>query len=246
MNDLNVDLKSHSNIKDINTKQALLHLMQINDSAFPIGGFAHSFGMETYIQENTIRNKNDLWSFCNMYLQHNLASADGIIVKEANELAKKGDLDGLLYLENICHGLKLSPESRQASMMMGRQFIQTMESLYANECFPPTSGKLKLEEMKGHYAVAYGMYTGALHIPVQTAVEAFFYSSLVTLVQNAVRAIPLGQISGVQTIFQLLPAIEEAAKNVITLNLNDLNNNSIALEIASMKHGYLFSRLFIS
>lgn len=35
----------------------LLALLQIGDSNFPSGAFSHSFGLETYIQEETVYSK---------------------------------------------------------------------------------------------------------------------------------------------------------------------------------------------
>ncbi|KXH80976.1 urease accessory protein UreF [Sporosarcina sp. HYO08] len=220
--------------------------MQIHDTAFPTGSFAHSFGMETYIQENVIRKEDDLREFCDMYLRQNLASTDAILVKEAYRLAKEQDKQGLIRLENICHAIKLSPETRKGSAMMGRQFLQTVHSLNDEELLTFWYEKLKNKEIKGHFPIVYGIYTALLGIDLKMSLETFLYSSITSLVQNAVRAIPLGQTSGVQTIFSLLPVIQETASHVMTLDLDDLDNNSVALEIASMKHEFLHSRLFIS
>lgn len=238
--------KNHSNIRDINTNPWFLHLIQIHDSAFPTGAFAHSFGMETYIQENVIRNEDGLREFCDMYVRHNLASTDAIIAKEAYELAKNRDSKGLIHLESICHGIKLSPETRKGSTMMGRRFLETVYPLSDDEFLTFWYEKLKNKEIKGHYPVIYGIYTAMLGVDAKMALETFLYSSITALVQNAVRAVPLGQMSGVKTTFSLLPVIQETARRVMDLSLDDLDNNSIALEIASMKHEFLHSRLFIS
>lgn len=246
MSNQSADLKSPSNIRDISTNPWLLHLLQIHDSAFPTGSFAHSFGMETYIQENVIRNEEDLKEFCNMYIRYNLASTDAIIVKEAYDLARKGDKQGLIHLEKICHAIKLSPETRKGSAMMGRQFLHTVYPLSDEELLTFWYQKLKSKEIKGHYPIVYGIYTAMLGVNAKISIETFLYSSITALVQNAVRAVPLGQMSGVKTTFSLLPVIQETARHIMTLNLDDLDNNSIALEIASMKHEFLHSRLFIS
>ena len=34
-------------------------LLQINDSAFPIGSYTQSFGLETYVQKGLITNKDE-------------------------------------------------------------------------------------------------------------------------------------------------------------------------------------------
>lgn len=202
--------------------------------------------METYIQENAIQNKDDLWKFCNMFLRYNLASTDGIIVKKAYDYAKDDDLKSLLHLEKICHGIKLSSEIRQSSMMMGRQFFQAVRELTDDLFIATWHEKLMKKEIKGHFSVVYGIYTARLRIDQLLAIKLFLQSSITALVQNGVRSIPLGQMSGVQTINRLLKAIDDTAKHVMTLNLDDLNNHALALEIASMKHEYLYSRLFIS
>lgn len=75
------DSQNHLNTEGISTK--FLYLMHIHDSAFPIGTYTHSFGMETFIQADLIATKEDLFSFCCMYLHENVAYTDGIFVKEA-------------------------------------------------------------------------------------------------------------------------------------------------------------------
>lgn len=246
MNKQKEDLKNHSNIKDININQSYLHLIQIHDSAFPSGNFAHSFGMETYIQEDTIRNEEDLKQFCTMYLRHNFASGDAIIVKEAYRLAKSRDIAGLMKLENICHAIKLSKETREGSMMMGRQFLKTVTPLSDDHFLALWIEKFNSKEVKSHYAVVYGIYTALLGVSAHMSLETFLYSSITGLVLNAVRAVPVGQMSGVRTVHSLLPVIQEIAEDVMELGLDDLDNNSIALEISSMQHEFLHSRLFIS
>ena len=130
--------------------------------------------------------------------------------------------------------------------MIGRQFLQTVRPLNDGKLLTFWHEKLENKEVKGHYPVVYGIYTAMLGIDLKMSLETFLYSSITSLVQNGVRAIPLGQNSGVQTTFSLLPAIQETANHVMTLNLDDLDNNSIGLEIASMQHEFLHSRLFIS
>lgn len=181
-----------------------------------------------------------------MYIRQNLASTDAIIAKEAYNLAKNRDIQGLIHLEKICHGIKLSPETRKGSAMMGRRFLQTVYPLSEDELLKFWYEELKSKKIKCHYPVVYGIYTAMLGVDVRVSLETFLYSSITALIQNAVRAVPLGQMSGVKTTYSLLPVIQETAMKVMGLTLDDLDNNSIALEIASMKHEFLHSRLFIS
>nr|AAA73988.1 urease F [Sporosarcina pasteurii] len=86
---------------------------------------------------------------------------------KAYRLAKENDLQGLIRLENICHAIKLSPETRKGSMMMGRQFLQTVQPLNNSELFTIWCEKLKNKEIKSHYPVVYGIYTAMLGVDLR-------------------------------------------------------------------------------
>ena len=37
--------------------EKLFYLLQVNDALFPIGGYSHSQGLETYIQKGIVRDE---------------------------------------------------------------------------------------------------------------------------------------------------------------------------------------------
>src|SRR5256885_4345091 len=51
------------------TTDALLALLQLGDGLFPAGGFAHSFGLETYAQEGRVRDRAGLEAFVTAHLE---------------------------------------------------------------------------------------------------------------------------------------------------------------------------------
>ncbi|WP_272480052.1 urease accessory protein UreF [Aquibacillus koreensis] len=220
--------------------------MHIHDSAFPIGSYTHSFGMETYIQSDEIRTKEDLFEFLKMYVLENLAYTDGIFVKEAYEQMKAEGWDALIRLESICDASKNAVETRDASRMMGKQFLQAILPVFPNEHLKKWKQFVDEKRIKGHFPIAYSLYTVEMEFDLFTALLTFMYSSTVGLVHNAVRAIPLGQKAGIQVIHQLIPEIHKATKLVMERSLEDVSNHAVGLELASMQHKYLQSRLFIS
>lgn len=240
------DLNNHSNTAATPTDFALLQLFQIHDSAFPIGSYTQSYGMETYIQEDIIRTKDDLIDFCKSFLFHNLVRSDAILIQEAYAAAVEQDVDKLLELEQLCGAMKLAKESREASVNLGKQFIRTVSPLGTDEFLAEWKERIDAGTIKGHYAVLYGIYSATTGVSVHHAVMMYLYASVSGLVQNAVRAVPFGQNTGVQVVNELIQPVTEAANLVATLTLDDITNNALGIELASMKHEYLFSRLFIS
>ena len=51
------------------TTEVLLALLQLGDGLFPAGGFAHSFGLETYAQEGRVRDRAGLEAFVAAHLE---------------------------------------------------------------------------------------------------------------------------------------------------------------------------------
>lgn len=239
------DSNNHSNTADTPTDLALLRLMQIHDSAFPIGSFTQTYGMETYIQEDIIRTKENLIAYCTSFLFHNLVRGDAILIQEAYAAAQEQDIERLLYLEQLCGAMKLAKESREASVKLGRQFIKTVSLLGADGFLAEWKARIDLQEIKGHYAILYGIYSATTGVSVRHAVMTYLFASLNGLVQNAVRAVPFGQTTGVEATYELIEQVTEAADLVSTLTEKDISNNALGIELASMKHEYLFSRLFI-
>ena len=235
-----------SNIADIPTDLALLRLMQIHDSAFPIGSFTQTYGMETYIQEDIIRTKEDLIAYCTSFLFHNLVRGDAILIQEAYAAAREQDMEQLLYLEQLCGAMKLAKESREASVNLGRQFIKTVSPLGTDEFLVAWKTLIDAKEIKGHYAILYGIYSATTGVSMHQAVMIYLFATLNGLVQNAVRAVPFGQTTGVEATYALIEQVTKAAELVSTLTLDDISNNALGIELASMRHEYLFSRLFIS
>ncbi|AXF57980.1 urease accessory protein UreF [Salicibibacter kimchii] len=202
--------------------------------------------METYIQNDQIRTKQALIDYCQTYLFHNLGSGDAILVKESHQAAGNQDFDRLIYLEQICNAMKLAKESRDGSIKMGRQFLQTIFPLEESALLDEYKRRFDDQQLKGHHAILYGIYTAHLDIDIQKAVLTFLYSSVNGLIQNAVRAVPLGQHNGVQAMYEMLPSIKETTNRVMNNTMDNMSNNALAIEMASMQHEYLFSRLFIS
>ena len=58
-------------------------LLQINDALFPIGGYSHSYGLETYIQKDIIKNADDAALYIEEKLSNSLFYTELLSVKLA-------------------------------------------------------------------------------------------------------------------------------------------------------------------
>src|SRR4029077_16098612 len=75
----------------IMTDTRLLSLLPFGDSAFPTGGYAHSFGLETYCQAGLVRGREDLERFLLAQLEGSTGPCDATAAVGALRAAARAD-----------------------------------------------------------------------------------------------------------------------------------------------------------
>ena len=101
-------------------------LLQVNDALFPIGGYSHSQGLETYIQQGIVHDEETAAEYIGKKLKLNLACTDLLGVRLAYEYALKEDVAALDMLEEILGVSRIPMEQREASRKMGSRFTKTI------------------------------------------------------------------------------------------------------------------------
>ncbi len=86
------------------------YLLQVNDALFPIGGYSHSQGLETYIQRGIVHNVDTAREYITHKIKWNLAYTELLAARLAYEAAEKKDLQELLYLEEFLWNREKLPE----------------------------------------------------------------------------------------------------------------------------------------
>ena len=99
----------------------LLALLQLCDSMFPTGAFAHSYGLETYVQKGLVSDAAGLQALLRAQLRQGLPTADLLICKEAVLARDDGDLERLRFLGELLSAAKPAAEARKASEEVGRR-----------------------------------------------------------------------------------------------------------------------------
>ena len=106
----------------------LLQLLHLSDTALPIGGFSHSSGLETYVQEGTVNDKNSAKEFAVQQLSQNIFYTDAALLSLAYDAACNNDLKTIIELDDICTAVKLPREIRLASNKLGIRLLKIFEN----------------------------------------------------------------------------------------------------------------------
>lgn len=221
-------------------------LLQLCDSNFPSGSFSHSFGLETYIQEGQVRDAETLKQFLNVYILKSLTYSDGLGCRIAYDSLLKHQLEQLWELDDLLYVSCVSEESREASRRIGQQMVRLCLALYPSEELSAYQNKIKEKQCYGYPALVFALVCYQLDISRQLAISSCLYASVSSLIQNAVRGIPLGQTSGQSILLWVQGVIHSAVEMVEALSEAELGRTQPGLEIAQMRHEQLHVRLFMS
>jgi urease accessory protein len=227
---------------------AHLQLLHLADSALPIGALAHSFGLESMVSAE-ILTAAELPDFLRGYLQE-AGMLEAVACREAFQIvmAQRPDFSGARWIEiNDClSALKPARESRAASAVLGRNFLQAALLLGDFTVLREArEASLKATSLI-HHAAAFGLVSAAFAFDETRAVLACLHQMTSSLVSACQRLLPIGQNEATRILWNLKPAIIEAAILSASYTLDQVSCFMPLLDWGAMEHPALTTRLFIS
>jgi urease accessory protein len=228
------------------TPDALLALLQFADGLFPAGGFAHSLGLETCVQAGAVRDREGLEAFVRAHLEGSSGPGDAVAVAVAARAAARSDLAACVEADRRLDAMRCVPESRAASLQMGRQTARVAAATGGDALVRTLAGAIEDGVTPGHHAVVFGAVTARRGVEPWAAAAAYLHATASMLVSAGLRLLPLGQVDGQRTLAALQPVAARLAREAADASLEDLWGFAPGLEIAGLRHAGLEGRLFRS
>ncbi|WP_438432059.1 urease accessory protein UreF [Gorillibacterium sp. sgz500922] len=234
--------------------------LQLLDSALPVGGFSHSFGLEAQVQSGRIRTIEELEEYLQTLLVHGWAAADALVIKAAYEAQNSGDLrsvpsgeaaaesslERLWRADRLLYVQRAAEESREALRKMGSRLLRLGERLYPEIAWEPLAAAIREKRCIGTYPAVHGWFACSLGVGLDEAACGYLYASAAQAVGSALRLMPIGQTQAQLVLKALMARLEPSWFAVCGRDPLDLGASVPAADIGAMQHASLHSRLFMS
>lgn len=239
-----------------------LPLAQLCDSALPTGAFSHSFGLETYICEGVVDGEASFVSWLRVLVSTQLTFSEGLGLRLAFEAVAADDWEAIAHLDALLVAQAVPLQVRRAGVTMGRRMLTIARlalegtdggrllSRYAALIDTGDTGNAGGTKGSGgcrsHPAIVLAIAGYALEAPPAAVTAAYLQSSVISLTQNAVRAIPLGQDAGQRAIASVRGDVRAAVRRIGGLDETELGAAAPGIEISQMRHERQRARMFMS
>lgn len=230
----------NNNIADV------LKVIQICDSNFPVGSFNHSYGMETYLRLKKVYNTPTFREWLKVYLNEQFIFSDGLAIKMLYEYLDNDDIEKLWDLDNRITVQTVAIESRNGGKLVASRMVKLFLDLYDFDLLKKYNLKMISKEAFGHPAIVFGILMYSLGFNLKEAIIYHMYSTVSTLISNAVRTIPLGQKDGQLLLKEFSEQFENLYSTIVNLDYDYFGANSPGLELSQIKHEVMEFRLFMS
>lgn len=222
---------------------ALLQMQQVCDAVFPVGAFALSNGLETYIQQERVADGAGLLAYLRGYTALLPYQDLGFFI----HAARAGDAGAAARLDALLAASRAPREVRQGGSRMCARFLKLLASLPGDSpALRSYAQAVASGACHGAYPVALGLYAAAVGAPLEQAAGLYGYSILSACVTNAVKLIPLGQTDGQRALAAVLPALGAAVREACRVGEPDLGLCGAGFDIRAMQHETLRARLYMS
>ena len=199
-------------------------LLQVNDALFPIGGYSHSQGLETYIQQGIVHDEKTAADYIRRKLKLNLACTDLLGVRLAYEYALKENVAALDDLEEILGASRIPMEKRK----IFEEYLEARRGKPVSHC------------------CAYGVFCAAMGIEEEETLYHYLYAQTSAMVTNCVKTIPLSQSAGQKLLCGCYEEFEDILSYISGCTEEDLCLSAPGFDIRGIQHEKLYSRLYMS
>ena len=220
----------------------LLQLIWLASPALPVGGFSYSEALEAAIDHEHVHDEASCAEWLADQLHLSQARGDMALMAQAIPAWQAMNTARLQQLSAWVHASRETQEMRLQTEQMGRSLLDWLR--IQNKA---TQAALQLcSELRPTYPMTMSLALSLAHAPLDQALQAYAFGWAENMTQAALKAVPLGQVSGQKILARLAHEIPEAVQHAMALSDDARQAFCPMLAVMSARHETQYSRLFRS
>ena len=220
----------------------LIQLIWLASPALPVGGFSYSEALEAAIDHAQVHDEASCANWLADQLHLSQARGDMALMAQAIPAWQALQTERLRELSAWVHATRETFEMRLQTEQMGRSLLDWLR--IQNKA---TEAALKLcSELRPSYPMAMSLALSLANAPLDQALQAYAFGWAENMTQAALKAVPLGQVSGQKILARLAQEIPQAVQHAMALRDDERQAFCPMLAVLSARHETQYSRLFRS
>lgn len=231
---------------DLVERKAFLTALQLADSFFPTGMYAHSHGLEAMINRGLVDTVDDIEDFLTEQMIWSLLPSDAVALSNAHVAAQDGDLELIVQIDRTLSALRLPSELRGASEQLGGRLLSETTSFRAHRIHADYSAMVLNRKSPGNGAVALGVIAQVANLSAEQAVLMLCHGHAVSILGSAMRIFPMSHSDAQSVLRRLHRMLVHAIDDIGGRSWREMTSFTPALDVLSMCHETDDLKLFAS
>lgn len=220
---------------------ARVRLMQMTSQAFPIGGYSHSYGLESAIEQGWVRDEAGVKQWISDVLKFSLATYEIPMLRDLGEAWERRDVEAIAALNAQFLATRESAELRAASVQMGYSLAQLLAAL---PDIPAWLANALADLDEPSLPCVWSGAASAWQIAATDSSVAYAWAWAENQALVAMKCVPIGQSAAQRVLLEVGVLIAQQAE---VASAPDCRSNfAPGLAILCAQHETQYSRLFRS
>ena len=222
---------------------ALARVLRLASPMLPVGAFSYSQGLESAIEQGWVRDEASALRWIGDVLECNVGRFEAIVwCRLYGAWQVSSDADVRAWNDAFL-AARESAEFRAETVQMGYSLRKLL--CESGEFDEATLAPLRLVREPA-FPTAFSFACAAWRIPERQALLGYLWAWVENQVGAAMKAIPLGQMSGQRLLAALSERLGALVEAALVMKDEGITNCAPGLAIASCRHETQYSRLFRS
>lgn len=222
-----------------------MRLLQFSDSAFPVGSFSFSNGLETAACEGIVTDAASLERYAqSVSLQS--AFSEGIVALHAFRAASEERYGDIVEADKRLMLFKMNEESRSMLCRMGKKMAELSVSIFDEPLLKTWLDDIKAKVTPGTYPVAQAMTFSSAGLSEEELFCSHQYGVINMVLSAALRCVKVSHYDTQRILFTLGSSVPGLFEEVRTMDFDDMNAFAPQIDILASLHEKGNMRMFMN